>query len=604
MVRPEMSAVVPISRVAEQELESHREQQKNTLPRWQQDVIDTRLGIIMAVVRGERTPEEVAAQAGISPKTVKRYLRAFELHGEAGLATQRPGKQRKVQPWDARATEYLQLPSRMNCGEIAANLRVDGFGYVTAAQVRRLRKTLPANFDEASPRKLGAHYYKQNHTPYVIRDWGHVPVGYLYEMDGHTCDFYCVHPKNGGYFRPELTILVDVRSQYIVDFWLGGFENSMDLRWLISRAFYEHDHVCHELHVDPGAIRAKTMTSPTAGYAAKHGFDVHFSLPGNARGKGLIEGEWKIFEGRFGKPMPTYLHNRTDSAMRNFKTKWDKGQVERMSITQLYDLMFERYITPRRGEPRKALGGKSPAELWAELQRNPLIAPLSAVVRPREKRTLRNGRVRLHNRTYELPLPHRARYETREIVVEYDEWHDQEVWCFDREGRYICSAPLIRKRPGIPESRVEERDQKTLEGQKKRLALKAAEAEARARPMTPAAMLDVFEDEVIENETSDAEQVLRSGISFTPSKPRTAHVKSVDKNELAALRAQAEAEERELEEETDTADDRIRWALALEARVAACEELAEEDARRLALYQSSPEYHSRKALLDEFGGDE
>src|SRR5699024_2195360 len=133
-----------------------------------------------------------------------------------------------------------------------------------------------------------------------------------------------------------------------------------------------HDHVCHELHIDPGAGRAKTMTDPVTGFAEKLGFMVHFAQPGNARGKGLTEGGFRLFESRFGKTMPTYLHNRTDDAMRLFTDKWNKHKVPHMTVRQLHDLILERFITPTRNEARKGLDGKSPAELWETLIHNPV----------------------------------------------------------------------------------------------------------------------------------------------------------------------------------------------------------------------------------------
>ncbi len=592
--------VVPISFAAEQQLARVRQTALATLPQWQRDVIAERFGIIVALIRGEHSLEATAQLSGKSVSTIRRWRDQFLAGEYAGLATKRTGKKRRVQRWDARALELFQLPSRMNAGEVASRLRVEGYTQVgqrgevpiTPAHVRAFRKTLPSNFDETSPRKLGLHHYHLNETPYVIREWGHVPVGYLYEMDGHTCDFYIEHPdKRGGYIRPELTFLIDVRSQYIVDFWICTFENAMDLRWLLSRAFAEQDHVCHELHIDPGAGRAKTMCDRVVGYGAKLGFDVHFALPGNARGKGLIEGEYKHFEGRFGKLMPTYLHNRTDDAMRLFKSKWDAGKFPKMSVKELCDRIFSEYVTPRRNEPRKGLGGKSPAELWATLVKNPLIAPAVAVCRPRAKRTLRNGRIRLDNRRYELALEWRMQYEDRELIVEYDEWHDQQVWLYDLAGRFIATAPLIGKKPGIPESRVEEKLARTLDGQRKRLALKQAEFEARAGlTHSPVRMLDQFDAPTdAEPSGSEMEAVLKAGHSFAKPKslPHIPREPSADAmTRVTLLTAEPE--------DTETAADRYAWA----ERMLAADTLDPDDARRLAVYLESPEYRSQRLMAE------
>lgn len=556
-----------------------------TLPAWARDEAERRQALINAAKEGRAT--------GVSPATLRRWQAALNRGGLAALAPRYQGRQRKPQAWDARAIELINSPNRLDCGAIAAIIRREMGVDVTPAQVRRLRKTLPSNLDETSPRKLGRHHYRLNETPYVIRDWGHVPVGYLYEMDGHTCDFYVEHPATGGYFRPELTFLLDVRSQYIVDFWLGGYENSTDLRWLLSRAFLAHDHVCHELHVDPGAAKARTMADPVVGFAAKLGVEIHFAIPGNARGKGLVEGEYAVFERWVGKAMATYLHDRTDDAMRLFAAKWRRGLVPRMTVRQLYD-EIARYVEQRRREPRECLGGKSPAELWAGLQRNPVIAPAAAMCRPRAERTVQNGRITIHRRRYQLAQPYRAQHEDRQVIVEYDDWRDETVWIYDLQGRYLCEAALLHRQPGIPVSRVQERLARTAEGQRKRLELRMAELEARARPATPAALLDELDQTVPQIEQPAAERVLGDGTSFaavpapSPRMPRT-----VDASVIARLEREIEQDAQQVE--TETAEQRYARARALQA----APRISEADARWLAIYTTSAEYRAQRLIHEE-----
>lgn len=54
--------------------------------------------------------------------------------------------------------------------------------------------------------------------------------------------------------------------------------------------------------------------------------------------------------------------------------------------------------------------------------------------------------------------------------------------------------------------------------------------------------------------------------------------------------------------EATTEDPTERFARAL--RLQAADDISAEDARWLANYQQSPEYHSRLSLHEEFGGDE
>lgn len=571
------------------------------LPQKLREKADLRLALIVRADKG--------LPVGVSDQTLRRWREAYKQGGVAALAPNYRGRPREEQPWEARALGYIQMPSRLNSGEIAFNLRRDGYEGVTPEQVRRYRRTLPSNLDITSPKKLGKHFYRLNETPYVVRDWGGVPVGYLYEMDGHTCDFYIEDPADGGYFRPELTLLWDVRSQYIVDFWLGRFENSMDLRWLLSKAFLQWDHVPRELHVDPGAAKAHTMRDPTVGYCAKLDVDIHFALPGNARGKGLTEGGFHLFGGRFSKTMPTYLHNRTDDALRLFAAKWKRNEFPRINIRQLYGMIKERFIEPTRTEPRKGLDGKSPAELWATLQKNPVLAPASVLCRPRDERVVQNGRLTLDKRRYQMPQPTRAQWEDKRVIVEYDEWDDTTVWAYDPAGRFLCECTLVHRQPGLPPSRVQQKMDDTLRGQLKRTALKDAANAARARlPLTLAGIADSIDQlgaAAAPAIQDAAETVLSSGTSFTtPALPAgTRKPRPVAPPSLAHLRAEAAADAAERGAEPDTADQRIARALALEARMAAGSPVDPEDARWLARYSASSEYHSRKAMLADCGDE-
>lgn len=100
------------------------------LPAWARDETDRRMALLARAKRG--LPVTVSAQ------TLRRWERAMNAGGIAALAPAYKGRQRQPQPWDARALEYIQLPSRMNSGAIAFNLRRDGFADVTPAQVRQI----------------------------------------------------------------------------------------------------------------------------------------------------------------------------------------------------------------------------------------------------------------------------------------------------------------------------------------------------------------------------------------------------------------------------------------------------------------------------------
>ena len=141
------------------------------------------------------------------------------------------------------------------------------------------------------------------------------------------------------------------------------------------------------------------------------------------------------------------------------------------------------------------------------------------------------------------------------------------MWIRDDRQRLVCEAHLVEKTRWAGESAMEDAREKSRRGKLARLERKAEEINGRHKPLLPAA----------EQREVDAEQV----VAF---------------REMQAIEAN-EVEQLQMEE---CPDQRFRRAMRLEA----AERLDEADARWLAIYQTSPEYHSRRALHDEFGGNQ
>src|SRR5262249_6905064 len=143
--------------------------------------------------------------------------------------------------------------------------------------------------------------------------------------------------------------------------------------------------------------------------------------------------------------------------------------------------------------PMDVLDGRTPAQVWASLEKNPVVLEAEAIVRPREKRTVRRQMVELHKRQYyanELAL-----YDGKALTIEYDLHNDTTVWLFDSKDRFVCQATLVRTVGVVPQSRLEEQRDKRLKGQIKRLERKADEARARRQDsITTAEQLEHLPD--------------------------------------------------------------------------------------------------------------
>lgn len=539
----------------------------------------------------------LSTQLGGDPsmQSIQRWLGAYAESGLMGLATRHKGRVRQAGGWEAKAAEYYNAPQRPAYSTVALWLRQEGFADATDHGVRRYLQSLPSNLSETGRKRLGAHFYDQNVRPHVVRDMSVLPVGFIYEGDGHTCDVYVQEPSTGNPFRPELTVWVDVRSHYVVGWYLSDRESANTTLYSLSHAFIRHDHVPAMVHCDPGSgFIAKIISDETVGFISRFSIKPIVALPGNAKGKGLIEGFFRWFEERCGKRFRTFCgHCRTDNELSRMRDKIRAGELKLPTLQQYADAVRD-YFDFYNANPQAGLGKVSPASLWATLDRVPLELPAAAVMRPRDRRKVQRWGVRLHGRLYrhgEL-----ARYEAREVTIEYDLHNDSVVWIQDDKGRFICEAGLVEKKPWLPDSRIEEAQQDRLAGQQARLQRKLDEVAGRAH--TPfGALTDLTPEPAALPASTEAVADLVAN-RFEPKAkakplPAPAVSRPVDELVMAGVREAMADPAPPLE----TAEQRFARYLQLRDQV----ELAEGDADWLATYRRSAECQGLQTMFDAFG---
>ena len=430
----------------------------------------------------------VSGDGTASAKTLEKWLNDYRRDGLMGLVDKRTGRRRGVYGWEARAQYHYTRPTRPCAATVARWLREEGFDAATESRVRNYLGGLPTNQGTHAPSRVGTHYHRQNLKPYVIRDATVLPVGFVYQGDGHTCDVYVAHPSSGGHYRPELTMWIDIRSRRIVSWWLSESESALTTLFSFSAALVDNNHVPAEWHVDPGSgFMARIHTDEVTGFLARFSVRDSKALPGNAKGKGLIEHLFAIFEERVGKRFTTYCgHCRTDDALSRLAARIKKGDIKLPSFIEYRDAVAQ-FVATWNSETHKGLDGQTPDELWKTLERVPLETPAAAVVRPRVQRVATRSGVQLHGRLYRSPVL--MQFERKSVVLEYSLTSDQVISVLDDQGRYVCDATLVQKTPWLPESRIEEGQQRRLVGQQKRLQARLDEASARANAAIPGQLL-------------------------------------------------------------------------------------------------------------------
>ena len=564
----------------------------------------TRSAIIAVLAEIRRGDFEHATQSlGRSPShpTLERWFSDFQAGGLEALLSGNKGRSRKDYGWELRAQHLFTKPTRPACSTVARWLRDEGFASATNSRVRAYLKKLPSNRAETSNGRLGKHFVAQNVKPHVIRDSSVLPVGHVYEADGHTCDVYVAHPSTGRAFRPELTIWIDVASHYVVGWWLSESESAQTTLFSLSHALRRHDHVPAFAHLDPGpGFKARIIADEVTGFLARVSIEPIFTLPGNARGKGLIEGWFRWFEERLGKRFDTFCgHCRTDDALRRMQTRINRGELHLPSFEE-YLAAIGAYVEAYNAQPNLGLGRRAPADLWATLERTPLEHQSLCLLRPIKTATVQRWRVRMDNRIYQAGNE-LAAYEGREVQVEYDLHDDTRVWVRDMKGRLVAEAALVEKKPWLPQSRIEEGQQRRLEGQRKRLQAHLDEADARSRkPMMLADVVEALDPQAApEALPGAAERSLERGHSITaielqPRGPRAQPpVPQAVRDQVAA-----EIAARELPEESPQR--RFQRAIALQADIDRGAGVGADDSEWLSTYITTSEYRGQRLVHDEF----
>lgn len=416
-----------------------------------------------------------------SEAALRRWWASWREGGAEALADGRRGRSRRVWGWEARATELWSSPNRPSRATVAHWLREEGFASATAPRVRRWLDSLPASVGgEDAPARAGRHWHKQNVQPYVLRDSTVLDAGLVWQGDGHTCDVYVQHPSTGRHWRPELTVWLDVRTNCCVGWHLSEAESAVSTLHSLAKAFTAQDHVPAALHVDPGSgFRNTLLGDDSAGWLEGVGASVIEALPGNARGKGLVEGWFRWFEERCGKRFSSWCgHARTDGALRRIERSIAEGRVRVPALAEFAAAVGD-YAAAYNAAPQADLGG-APGELWERLLvRSPVEMPEAMLVRPSERRKVRRGGLWMFGRLYRAPELHMV--EGMEVQVEYDLADDRRVWV-NLGRRRVCEAAAVERRPWATASRIEDYRARRAAGRRTRLERRLMEAEAQERP--------------------------------------------------------------------------------------------------------------------------
>lgn len=418
-----------------------------------------------------------------SLSTLKRWISDYLRHGKAGLLPRHTGRVRQAYGWEVRAVALYNIPGKPGFADVAWRLRAEGHATATESRVKRYLKSLPATLGDKSPARIGPHLHRLTRQRFQRRHVGEVLVGEIYAGDGHTVDCYVAHPNTGKPFRPELTAFIDIKSRAIPGWYFTESESAVSTLYALSSAMVTHDHVPAWLYIDRGAgYRAKMLSDQATGWYRKFDIELIGAIPGNPHGKGWIERWFRTCRDKHDKFFAGgQVYCGDDMAPETNRRLTAELASGRRTLPSFYDYVesFRRFVAEYMNTPMDVLGGRTPAQVWAELTPVAVGLDADAVMRPSQQCVVQRQTVRLHNRFYFHEAL--ALYDGKKVVVEYDLHKDGRVWVHDTKGRLVCEAKLVNTIGVLPTSRLEEQRDKRLAGQVKRLERKVDEAHSRRR---------------------------------------------------------------------------------------------------------------------------
>jgi len=342
--------------------------------------------------------------------------------------------------------------------------------------VARIMKKVPPIIKEtgrATGSKLAAM------KPFVRRDWSGAS-NEVWVGDGHTFKAKVRHPEHGYAFAPEVTVIIDAASRYIVGWAFSLSENQIAVAEALGNAMSRYGKPLIYYSDNGKGQTAKIIDCSYGGLLARLGVQHETGRPGNPQGRGIIEGLWDITTIAVAKELPTFqgtgmdpdtLKKRTQEIARAKR----KGGVPNW-VCGWEDFMqrcVERFHWYNTQHEHRSLGGKTPAEVYfGNIEAN-WHCPLTeteklTLYRPSVERTVARSEVRWLNNIYFAPeLAHLQ--ENSRVRVAFDLNNAEKVWISDLEGRFICEALWNgNKRDGFEKSYRESLKGDRVRGMKKR----------------------------------------------------------------------------------------------------------------------------------------
>ncbi|MGP4950738.1 Mu transposase C-terminal domain-containing protein [Psychrobacter sp. T6-1] len=371
--------------------------------------------------------------------------------------------------------------------------------------VRRAMEKMPKYIRECG--RLTGASMKALKT-YVKRDWSTLVNNDVWTGDGHSLKMKVAHPDHGKPFTPELTLIMDTASRYIVGWSMAYSENMLAVGDALRHAMTNHGIPAIYYSDNGSGQKNKTFDTDVIGIFPRLGVHHETGIPGNPQGRGIIERVMKTIAQPIARQFETYhgpnvdsdtlrkistattsLANAQAAGRKNLTPKqaWAKGKLP--SWTELLEVTEAVIAWYNNEHEHTALGNVTPAmmrqHIFNKMDAEDII-PLTEVeardmFRPAVRRKVQRAWVTVYNNEYW----HKAleAYDGQEVDIFIDQHDASTVIVRHSDGSYICDAILDgNKRLAFSETLVQRTKRQRAETRIKKLDEKKEQAIAETRP--------------------------------------------------------------------------------------------------------------------------
>lgn len=474
-----------------------------------------------------------SSRAGVGTRSLQEWVSVFESTkpGIERMAMLAPGHLKAKKPeqikwlpdflahWRSRKGPCLTEAYRDFKAEWTA-LYADQPAMIAACPsydaVRRAMEKLPRR-EKARGRVSGSAALA--YECFQKRDWSQMPVNGCWIADGKSLEMKVAHPDHGRPFTPELTLIIDGRTRFVVGWSLALSESVI----AVADAYrYAMRHFGKPLFVysdNGGGETNKTFDADVTGIFSRLGIEHPTSIPGRPQSRGIIERLNKGIPRRVAMQFDTFSGDSADreharitaraiqSAVKAQENGRELTPVQRTALGKLpswqqlldaiaeevdvYNNTHEHSELPRRNGKHLTPAAYRRAVLELEGDETEYLTDveLREAFMPEMRRTAQRGWLRLFNNDYfseEL-----IQVDGEEVRVAFD-IHDPESVIVRRvDGSYVCTAIWNgNKRAAIPVSAMDVAVEKRRQRRMKRVEDKVLEIEAEGRSVLPGQRFD------------------------------------------------------------------------------------------------------------------